>query len=232
MVASRELLNRENVFLCSIAHHPLHHSLPILLLVPLGSTASSPIQCSCASIHPLCCQVYFPVPLRDLCRIHNVCMPPPLPPTMTLHTRPNHLTQFTAVPLKATQVSFPLHVSLSFCSPPLPLVSFCHPYGAVQFFSLVRDVIASRCSAAFVSALLQPFAVPLLMSFPSRSLQVVLVWSLLLLLLLPPLVLLLLLLFFWQFKDKIKRNCRQTPEAKLAESSSLQAACVCARCSM
>jgi hypothetical protein len=70
---------------------------------------------------------------------------------------------------------------------------------------------------------------------------VVLVWSLLLLLLLPPLVLLLpplvlllllLLLFFWQFKEKIKRNCRQTPEAKLAESSSLQAACVCARCSM
>jgi Flp pilus assembly protein TadB len=60
---------------------------------------------------------------------------------------------------------------------------------------------------------------------------------LLLLLLLPPLVLLLLLLlllllFFWQFKEKIKRNCRQTPAAKLAESSTLQVACVCARCSM
>ena len=76
----------------------------------------------------------------------------------------------------------------------------------------------------------------LLMPFPSRTLQVVLVGSLLLLLPPPPLVLLLLLLllllFFWQFKEKIKRNCRQTPEAKLAESSSLQAACVCARCSM
>ncbi len=57
----------------------------------------------------------------------------------------------------------------------------------------------------------------------------VLVWSLLLLLLPPPLVLLLpppplvllLLLFFWQLKEKIKRNCRQTPAAKLAESSTL-----------
>ena len=55
-------------------HRPLHHSLPILLPVPLGSTDSSHIQCSCASIHTLCCQVYFIVPL---CRIHNVCMPPP-----------------------------------------------------------------------------------------------------------------------------------------------------------
>jgi hypothetical protein len=50
------------------------------------------------------------------------------------------------------------------------------------------------------------------MPFPSRTLQVVLVGSLLLLLPPPPLVLL-LLLFFWQFKEKIKRNCRQTSRA-------------------
>jgi hypothetical protein len=61
---------------------------------------------------------------------------------------------------------------------------------------------------------LQPSAVPLLMPFPSRTLQVVLVWSLLLLLLPPSLVLLQLLLFFWQIKEKIKRDCRQTPAAK------------------
>jgi hypothetical protein len=36
--------------------------------------------------------------------------------------------------------------------PPLPLVLFCHPHGAAQFSSLVRDVAASRCSAAFVVA--------------------------------------------------------------------------------
>jgi hypothetical protein len=79
-----------------------------------------------------------------------------------------------------------------------------------------------------LSLLLQPSAMPLLLPFSNRTLQVVLVWSLLPLLLLPPLVLLLLLLlFFWQFKEKIKRNCRQTPAAKLAESSSLQVACVC-----
>jgi predicted PurR-regulated permease PerM len=92
---------------------------------------------------------------------------------------------------------------------------------------LVRDVALPL----LLTLLLQTSAMPLLLLFSNRILQVVLVWSLLLLLLLPPLVLL-LLLFFWQFKEKIKRNCRQTPEAKLAESSSLQAACVCARCSM
>jgi hypothetical protein len=80
-----------------------------------------------------------------------------------------------------------------------------------------------------LSLLLQPSAVPLLLPFPFRTVQVMLVWSLLLPLLPPPLVL--LLLFFWQFKEKKKRNCRQTPAAKLAESSSLQVACVCARCS-
>ena len=111
-----------------------------------GSTASSPMQCSCASIHPACCQVYFLVPLCDLCRIHNVFMPP------HLHTRPHHRTQCTAVPLKATQVSFLLHVFPSFCSPPLPLVLFCHPHGADQLPPLVRDVVASRFSAAFVAA--------------------------------------------------------------------------------
>jgi hypothetical protein len=67
-----------------------------------------------------------------------------------------------------------------------------------------------------LSLLLQPSAVPLLLPFPFRTVQVVLVWSLLVLLLPPPLVL--LLLFFWQFKEKINRNCRQTPAAKLAES--------------
>jgi hypothetical protein len=34
----------------------------------------------------------------------------------------------------------------------LPLVLFCHPHGAARFSSLVRDVEASRCSAAFVVA--------------------------------------------------------------------------------
>jgi hypothetical protein len=61
---------------------------------------------------------------------------------------------------------------------------------------------------------------------------VVLVWSLLLLLLLPPLVLLLLLLFFWQFKEKIKKELPADASSKNAGSSSVQAVCVCARCSM
>jgi hypothetical protein len=75
------------------------------------------------------------------------------------------------VPLKATQVSFLLHVFPLFCSPSLPLVLFCHPHGAAQFSSLVRDVVAAA----------------------------------------------LLLLFFWQFKEKIKRNCQQTPAATSSE---------------
>jgi hypothetical protein len=131
--------------------------------------------------------------------------------------------------LKATQVSFLLHVFPSFCSPPLLLVLFCHPYDAAQFSSLVRDVVAHPDAPPLLfPLLLQPSAVPLLMLFPSRTLQVVLVLSLLPLLLLPPLVLLLLLLFFWQFKEKIKRNCRQTPAAKLPESIEFASGvCVC-----
>lgn len=53
----------------------------------------------------------------------------------------------------ATQASFLVRVFPSFCSPPLPLVLFCHPHRAAQFPSLVRDVVASRSSAAFVAAL-------------------------------------------------------------------------------
>jgi hypothetical protein len=55
-----------------------------------------------------------------------------------------------------------------------------------------------------LSLLLQPSAVPLLLPFSNRILQLVLVWFLLLLL--PPLVL--LPLFFWQFKEKICLRAR------------------------
>ena len=56
-------------------------------------------------------------------------------------------------------------------------------------------------------------------------------FSRMILVLLPPLVLL-LLLFFWQFKEKIKQELPATARSKIAGSSSLQAVCVCARCSM
>ena len=71
---------------------------------------------------------------------------------------------------------------------------------------LVRDVEAARRSVAFGVAFASALRCAILLPVPSRTLQVVLVWSLLRRLLPPPLVQ--LLLFFWQFKEKIKRNCR------------------------
>jgi len=49
------------------------------------------------------------------------------------------------------------------------------------------------------------------------------------LVLLLPLV---LLLFFWQFKEKIKKELPADASSKNAGASSVQAVCVCARCSM
>jgi hypothetical protein len=45
-----------------------------------------------------------------------------------------------------------VHLFPSFCFPPLPLVLFCHPHCATQYSSLIRDVVDSRSSAAFVAA--------------------------------------------------------------------------------
>jgi hypothetical protein len=39
-------------------------------------------------------------------------------------------------------------------------------------------------------------------------------------------------LFFWQFKEKIKKELPADASSKNAGSSSVQAVCVCARCSM
>jgi hypothetical protein len=137
---------------CPAPHRHPHHSLPVLL-VPLRSTISSPMLCSCSLIIPICYQVLFRVPLCDFCRFHNVCIPFPSPPPLPLPPLPTHLPQpRNAVPLKAAEVSFLIHVFPLFYSPPLPSLHFVILMAQPPLCPLVRDVEASLCTAAFVVA--------------------------------------------------------------------------------
>jgi hypothetical protein len=124
---------------------PPHHSLPILLLVYLGSTdvtTYSPMQCPCDFIFSMCCLVFFLVPLCDFCRFHNACIYIYMPPHLPAPTSQCSALESRSSVIPSTRLSLVLFptpsprfiLSSSWRSPPL------------------LDVAASLCTATFVVA--------------------------------------------------------------------------------